>query len=409
DLNQWSLVWVEGAGRPTIKAEFDVDSAGRFQRFVVTQEDPLGTERVWPQQLEIFLGTDQVSVELNEREQLLPEAIGKRFDGFVLLNGNGLGYGRFEFDWESLSRVSEELGRIAAPVTRASAWLTLWDTMLEGNWPPDAMVRLLLRGIQQENEELILQHLLDLLESAFWQFLTPEKRQHLAGEIEGILWTAIAQSDRPGLSSTYFRTLQSVALTEEGLARLGRIFRAEEELGTLRLSLQDREELVFQLAIRSVAGVEEMMASQRAETEDPERLARFDFLRPAVSSDRGERDALFSGFAQIENRQRETWVLEALRYLNHPLYSQEAVKYLRPGLELLLELQQTGTIFFPKRWLDALFWGHQDVEAYRVVSDFLRENPDYPERLKGKILQSTDTLSRAVRILEGMPASVEIP
>ena len=38
---------------------------------------------------------------------------------------------------------------------------------------------------------------------------------------------------------------------------------------------------------------------------------------------------------------------------------------------LLREIQRTGDIFFPKRWMDATLSGHQSASAARVVSAFL--------------------------------------
>lgn len=39
---------------------------------------------------------------------------------------------------------------------------------------------------------------------------------------------------------------------------------------------------------------------------------------------------------------------------NHPLREKHAVKYLRPGLEVLQEVQRTGDIFFPKSRVSTL-------------------------------------------------------
>ena len=41
----------------------------------------------------------------------------------------------------------------------------------------------------------------------------------------------------------------------------------------------------------------------------------------------------------------------------------------------------------------------QSVEAAQTVDRFLAEHPDYPPRLRGKVLQAADDLVRASRIL----------
>ena len=62
---------------------------------------------------------------------------------------------------------------------------------------------------------------------------------------------------------------------------------------------------------------------------------------------------------------------------------------------MLEELQITGDIFFPKRWLDATFSGHASIDAVTEINLFLNEHPNFPEKLKNKIFQSTDLVFKA--------------
>ena len=98
----------------------------------------------------------------------------------------------------------------------------------------------------------------------------------------------------------------------------------------------------------------------------------------------------------MKNRRRETVGARGLAYLHHPLRAAAAEKHIAASLELLREIQRTGDIFFPKRWMDATLSGHQSASAARMVSDFLAAlPPDYPERLRRIILSSADDLFRA--------------
>jgi len=60
-------------------------------------------------------------------------------------------------------------------------------------------------------------------------------------------------------------------------------------------------------------------------------------------------------------------------------------------------------ISFPQiGWLDSMLGGHSSEEAPRIVQAFLTGlPPDYPVRLRGKILQSADMLFRSARIASG--------
>jgi aminopeptidase N len=92
--------------------------------------------------------------------------------------------------------------------------------------------------------------------------------------------------------------------------------------------------------------------------------------------------------------------LEALGYLHHPLRSHSSGKYLLPSLELLQEIQLTGDIFFPQRWLNVTFEGHTKCEEVTVASNFLGSHKDYPPYLASKILQAMDMSERACRLSE---------
>ena len=63
-------------------------------------------------------------------------------------------------------------------------------------------------------------------------------------------------------------------------------------------------------------------------------------------------------------------------------------RYITPGLEVLEEIQQTGDIFFPLAWCNALLDGHRSHEAAQLVQTFLDAHPDYPSALRGKLLQA---------------------
>ena len=131
---------------------------------------------------------------------------------------------------------------------------------------------------------------------------------------------------------------------------------------------------------------------------NPDRKARLQFVVPALSSDPAERDRFFASLADAANRRHEPWVLDGLRYLHHPLRAASAVKYIDQSLKLLQEIQQTGDIFFPTRWVDATLGGHRSPEAAAIVRDFLdRVPPSYPDHLRRIILSSADGLFRASR------------
>ena len=134
--------------------------------------------------------------------------------------------------------------------------------------------------------------------------------------------------------------------------------------------------------------------TQRSRISDIDRQRQFDYIIRYLTPDTEQQDALFEELLQPENRRTEPWTARALGYLNHPLRETHAIAYIRRGLEELEEVQRTGDIFFPRNWVGALLSGHRSEEAYRVVVAFLKENPDYPQLMKNKILQAAHPLYR---------------
>jgi aminopeptidase N len=96
-------------------------------------------------------------------------------------------------------------------------------------------------------------------------------------------------------------------------------------------------------------------------------------------------------------------VLDALQNLHHPSRTTQSQKYLQRTLELLQEVQVTGDIFFPARWLTESFQNHNSAGAVAVVDDFLAVNPTYNRQLRMKVLQAADKPMRAQRILAAAP------
>ena len=105
-------------------------------------------------------------------------------------------------------------------------------------------------------------------------------------------------------------------------------------------------------------------------------------------------DECFQSLIKAENRRIEPWAASALSYLNHPQRGDYAIKYIRPGLEVMKEIQRTGDIFFPRNWAGALLRHHRSPEAYEEIQRFFNEHSDYPILLKNKILQAAWPLYR---------------
>ena len=405
DLDEWSRVWVEESRRPTVEVVMESDDQ-TITALSLQQSDPANRGRLWNQRLDVLLGygdgtAQSIPTQLRETTVSLPEAVGRPVPDFVLANGTGVGYGLMALDSRSLVYLAADLPVIADPMTRAIAWVSLWDALLEGWVEPEALIELAQRALPVEADELNIQRILGYLTSAYWRHVLPDRREALAGELEALLWRQTTSADRPTLAAAFLGAYRNVALTPEALARLERIWREEERVPGLPLSERDLIAIAQGLALRGVADSDAILATQRDRIDNPDRKDAFEFVTPALSADPATRDAFFASLSAPDNRERESWVLTALGFLHHPLRARQSEHYIRPSLDLLEEIQQTGDIFFPDRWLDATLGGHQTASAVGIVQQYLDERSDLAPRLRAKVRQSADGLVRAARIVGG--------
>jgi aminopeptidase N len=404
ELETWSHAWIEERGRPIVRTELAVAN-GRISQLAFTTRDPYSRRGVtWTEDLQLALGyEDRVQFVSARLEGLRTDVIAARdlpVPLFVLANGAGIGYGDFQLDAQSLAWLSRHLPEIGDALTRGSAWVTLWDGLLDGELGTSRFLDLAIDALPREPDELNIQRILAYLEHAYWTFTPDADRRSRAPDVERVLRAGLISAATRSLRGAYFAALRASALTPETVAWLARVWRGDEVVTGLTLAEPDFITLAQALAVREVAGWKAILEQQIGRTMNPDRKARLEFVAPALSSDPAERDRFFASLADEANRRHEPWVVDGLRSLHHPLRSASAVKYIDSSLMLLQEIQQTGDIFFPTRWMDATLWGHRSPEAAAIVRAFLdRAPPLYPDRLRRIILSSADALFRASRTI----------
>ena len=222
-----------------------------------------------------------------------------------------------------------------------------------------------------------------------------------AERYESVLREGLAAAETPSRKASWFGALRNVATTPTTIQWLEQVWAKKASVPGLTLAETDYTSIALDLAVRRADRASDILNAQLARIENPDRRARFEFVLKALSADPLERDRWFASLRDVANRRREPWVLEGLNYLHHPLRAASAKKYVAPSLEMLWELQKTGDIFFPKRWLDATLGGHQTADVAETVRTFLKGLPaDYPDRLRNITLQSAEELFLAARIVK---------
>lgn len=399
DIAQWSNVWVKTAGMPAYQL-----AASQDEITIAQQKDSV-SGRVWQQPLVVHwkekfkAGNERLDLSDVEQNVRKPD-----FPAMVFPNADGQAYGYFPMDSVSVDFITKNYNwdkdtLMSDPLFRGAMLVNIWEGFLRGEGgKPEHFANSILTLIPKEKNALISDYLLGNLQAVWWTFLTPEQREKYQVTTEKMLWDLLSTTEDKGMKNSYFRVFKNLGMTDDALGKLELLWSDQLKVKDLVLSEDDKISLACDLALKGKPGSEVILQKQLEAVKNPDRKAKMQFVIPAISADQTVRDAFFEFLKKPENREHEAWVLEALGYLHHPLRARKSLKYLRPSLDMLREIQLTGDIFFPQRWLGSTFGGHSSVEALETVTLFLKENPKYPYFLKNKILQSTDMLGRAVRL-----------
>lgn len=398
DLQRWNRVWVSETGRPRFSYDLETEQ-GKITRFSVSQTGDDGSRRQWPQLFEVALvyadHVDELTVDMQQPTVLLPNAVGKAEPLFVLFNSSGQGYGLFPVD----GRMLPELARLTNPVMRATAYISLYESLLSGKMVSPAQLATLYRQqISHETEELNLRLLTNQLSDIIWRLTRPEDRTALATATEGDVWQALQNETHAGNKKILFRCYQSIASSTEARDRLYAIWHDQKAPDGVTLTEDDYTSLALALAVRDYPA-EGILSGQLTRIKNPDRRKRLQFMMPALSPDLAVRDQFFASLNDVSNRERESYVTAALGYLHHPLRAETSVKYLKQSLELLEDIQRTGDIFFPESWLRSTLGNYQTPEVAALIRTFLADRLHYNPRLKAKLLQAADGPFRASTLL----------
>ncbi len=400
NLETWNNVWVNEPGRPVFNYQIETNHK-KITQLNITQKGEDGSNRVWPQLFSIALmypnEVKEIKVNMRGSHIQVPEAKGQPIPLYILFNTDGLGYGVFPIDKNSIPKIDQ----LSNPIMRASAYINAYENMLNRSAiNAHDLLQQNLKYIYQENEELTLGVLLGQIQSIYWHFITPSTRLKLESSIENTLWTLMQKNVEPNEKRQLFLSFTDLAGSRNALDSIYKIWLHCQPPEGVKLSEDDYTNLACGLALRLYPGYQEILAEQANRIQNPDRKARFQYLQPSLFADQAVRDSFFYSLGDAKNRTKESWVITALGFLNHPLRVSTSEKYLPASLDWLFDIQRTGDIFFPQNWLKASLGNYQTASAAEIVRHFLKEHPDYNPKLKEKILQSADNLFRAATMLK---------
>ncbi|KQS34479.1 M1 family aminopeptidase [Pedobacter sp. Leaf194] len=399
NLEEWNKVWVNLPGRPVFNYNINYQE-NKISSLTISQKPESGNARIWPQlfSVKLFYPTysKTISVNIKNASIDLIEAKGLAKPSFVLFNADGMGYGIFPEEMMMLENFDE----LKSPLERASVYINAYENTLAGkSLDPKRLLRFLTIGLSKEQNEMNLRLLTGYLTSLYWNFTRPSDRLALSKTLEDAIWQAMEHQTAPNNKKILFNTYQNIYLSASAAKKIYNIWETQTAPVGVKLIDEDYTGLALSIALKADTA-KNVLNQQLQRITNTDRKARLMFLIPALSSVEAVRDSFFFSLKERKNRAKESFVTTALSYLHHPLRQNTSIKYLPESLKLLEEIQKTGDIFFPQSWLSATFGSYQSAEAEQVVTDFLKTHPGYNPKLKDKILQSTDNLFKAKKLLK---------
>ena len=377
DLASFSDVWVNQEGMPHITF------TNRCGQLEIRQRDPLNRGLLWPQRFQItFIGDESTTAEVDLSSETY--ALTVPLDTKAILpNTDERGYGLFIPDEQSRTWLLAHWQETIDDTARQSLLMLLYENYQHRLITDKEWIEALLNGLKTEKNALIASTLCGYLGSPM-QKLKDEKLEETIWE-----WT-----EKHPLVSCRLQLMRSLISNASNSQSIKKLYNIWEKQSHPMLNERDYMTMAYELALHYPEKYESIRDTQRERITNPDRLRQFDFIVQAVTPDTLQMDAFFQSLLKAENRRIEPWAASALAYLNHPLRQSYSVKYIRPGLEVLQEVQRTGDIFFPKNWVSALLGNYKSKEAYQELQAFFEAHPDYPSLLKNKILQAAWPLYR---------------
>ena len=378
ELASFSDVWVNQKGMPHISF------TNRCEQLEIRQRDPLNRGLLWPQSFQItFQGAEEstsVEVNLTNETYAITVPLGTQA---ILPNTDGRGYGLFIPDEESREWMLTHWQETSDDTARQSLLMSLYENYQHRLISDREWMEALINGLKSEKNVLIA--------STLCGYLGTPLSQLGQASWEEEIWE---WSEKHPLASCRLQLIRCLISNARAPKSIDKLYQLWKEQSHPMLNERDYMTLAYELALHCPERYENLRDTQRERITNPDRRRQFDFIVQAVTPDTLQMDAFFQSLMKAENRRIEPWVASALAYLNHPLRKSYAVKYIRPGLEVLEEVQRTGDIFFPKNWASALLRNHKSKEAYQEVQAFFEAHPGYSPLLKNKILQAAWPLYR---------------
>ena len=294
DLSDWSAMWLATSQVNTLRPSYVLDADGNYSSFAVLQSAVAEHPVLRRHRLAVGLysagpgpgglvRTRRVELDVEGERTEVGEIVGLPAADLVLVNDEDLTYAKLRLDDRSLATLADGIGDLTDSLARTLCWSAAWDMTRDAEWAGRDYVRLVLAGIDAEDEISVVQALLRQVQAALTSYVDPSWAATGWAQLADKAW-AVLQSAPPGsdIQLAWSRTFAAAARTDQHADRLRALLDGSLTVDGLTVDTDARWALLNGLVALGAAGDAEIDAElQRDPTSTGQRrAATANALRP---------------------------------------------------------------------------------------------------------------------------------
>jgi aminopeptidase N len=404
DLHAWAKEWLQTSGVNVLRAAFDLDDAGAFSSFRITQQAPPEHPVLRPHRLAVGLYDDadgglvrrtRVELDIAGPSTDVPELVGERMADLVLGNDDDLTYARIRLDPRSLETAVDRLGQVRDTLARALCWGAAWDMVRDAEMPTRDFLTLVLRNIHAETDIGVVQRILGQLAGAIEDYGDPANRdaarQRLADAALEALGAAEPKSD---FQLAWARAFASSASRDEHASILFGLLDGSTSFEGLAVDTELRWHLVLSLA---ESGRAERDVIDAELERDPTDYGRRYAVQALASRPTAEAKAEAWESITTDRTLTNAMLGAHMRGFERPGQDEVLRVFVEPYFERLGPMWEERTLEVAVSFARAMYPIHLIEDATVEATDRYLERGGVPGPINRTVVESRDQVLRAMR------------
>jgi len=402
DLSNWSEMWLATSQVNTLRPSYELDAVGNYSSFAVLQsavpEHPVlrrhrlavGLYSAGPEGL---VRTSRMELDIEGERTEVGEIVGLPGADLVLVNDDDLTYAKLRLDDRSLATLAARIGDLTDSLARTLCWSAAWDMTRDAEWAGREYVRLVLAGIDAEDEISVVQALLRQVQAALTTYVDPSWAATGWAQLADKAWEGLrAAPAGSDIQLAWSRTFAAAARTDEHADRLRGLLDGSHNLDGLTIDADARWALLSGLVAIGAAGDAEIEAElQRDPTATGQRrAATANALRP--TSQAKERAWALGLSEGVPNAVQEATLLGFW----HPAQIELCRPYVARFFDEVGEIWQRRPGEIAKNVAAYLFPVLVEQSTLDAADAWLADD-SHPAALRRLITESRDGIARALR------------